>query len=109
MVVAITITTRHSLGNILVYILIHLVKIKNQIQFTHISKECIEHFDKEMYGFQIRQFVIVCIDTHTKEQTSVPTIYYFVVTELETKKTTGVIDFIHRNTHTQRISLTVVA
>jgi hypothetical protein len=29
----------------------YLVEVKHQIQFTHVPKELIQHFDEEMYGF----------------------------------------------------------
>jgi hypothetical protein len=31
----------------------YLVKVEHQIQFTHVPKELIQHFDEEMYGFQV--------------------------------------------------------
>jgi hypothetical protein len=34
-------------------LLAYLVKVKHQIQFTHVPKELIQHFDEEMYGFQV--------------------------------------------------------
>jgi hypothetical protein len=31
----------------------YLIKVEHQIQFTHVPKELIQHFDEEMYGFQV--------------------------------------------------------
>ncbi len=45
----------------------YLIKIKHQIQFTHIPKEAIEDFDKEMDGLEISQFVIVGVDAYAEE------------------------------------------
>lgn len=49
----------------------HLVKIKNQIQLANIPEETIQHLDEKMNGFQIRELVIVRVDTHAEEQASV--------------------------------------
>jgi len=37
----------------LVLALAYLVEVEHQIQLTHVPKELIQHFDEEMYGFQV--------------------------------------------------------
>ena len=64
-------------------VIIYLVKVKDQIQFTDVAKESIQHFDKEMNCFEISEFVIVGIDAYTKEQACVTTIHNLVVSKLE--------------------------
>jgi hypothetical protein len=61
----------------------HLVKIKHQIQLTHVLEKGIQDFHKEMNGFQIREFVVVGVDAKTKEKTGVPTVNYLVISKLD--------------------------
>ena len=60
----------------------HLIKVKNQIQLTHIAKKRIQHLHKEMYRLQIRQLVIVRIHTDTEEQSRVAPVDDFRRAEL---------------------------
>jgi hypothetical protein len=56
---------------------IHLVKIKHQIQLTHIPKKGVEHFHKEVDSLQVCELVVVCVDAGAEEQTCVPTVHDF--------------------------------
>jgi len=60
----------------------HLIKVKDQIQLTHIPKKRIQHLHKEMYRLQIRQLVIVRIHTDTEEQSRVAPVDDFRRAEL---------------------------
>jgi hypothetical protein len=63
---------------------IYLIEIEDQIQFTHIPKELIQHLDEEMYRLQICQLIVVLIYTRTEEQTRIATVDDLeVVTELD--------------------------
>lgn len=55
----------------------YLVEIKHQIQLAHISKEGIQHLDKEVYGLEISQLVIVRINARAEEQPRISPIHYF--------------------------------
>ncbi len=61
----------------------YLIKIKHQIQLTHIPKKAIQHLDKEMNGLQIRQLVIVRIDAGAEEEPCVPSVDDLIVPELD--------------------------
>lgn len=62
---------------------IHLIKIKHQIQLTHIPKESIQHLYKKVNRLQIRQLVIIGVDARAKEQTGISSIDDLVVSELD--------------------------
>jgi hypothetical protein len=62
----------------------HLIEIKHQIQLTHIAEECIQYLHEEMYSFQVRQLVIVCVNACAEEEAGVTTVYDLGhVTELD--------------------------
>ncbi|KFZ02531.1 hypothetical protein V500_00124, partial [Pseudogymnoascus sp. VKM F-4518 (FW-2643)] len=61
----------------------HLVEVKHQIQLTHIPKEAIQHLDKEVYGLEVRQLIIIRIDADAEEQPSIPPIHHAVLPELD--------------------------
>ena len=46
----------------------HLVEVEDQIQLANIAKELIQHLDKEMDCFQVRQLIVIGIDANAKEQ-----------------------------------------
>ena len=54
----------------------YLIEIKHQIQLTNIPKELVKNLHKEMYSLEIRQLVVICIDTDTKEQPCISPIYH---------------------------------
>lgn len=54
----------------------NLVEIEHQIQLAHIPKELIQHLHEEMYRLEIRQLVVVCVDTHAEEQPRVSAIHH---------------------------------
>lgn len=54
----------------------YLIEIKHQIQLTNIPKELVKNLHKEMYSLEIRQLVVVRIDTDTKEQPCISPIYH---------------------------------
>ena len=49
----------------------YLVKVEHQVQFTHIAKELIQHFYKEVYRFQVCELVIVGVYARAKEQSGI--------------------------------------
>jgi hypothetical protein len=53
----------------------YFVKVKDKIQFADIPEELIQHFDKEMYGLQVGQLIVICIDTDTKEEAGISSIH----------------------------------
>lgn len=55
----------------------HLVEVENQIQLADIAKELIEHLHEEVYRFQIRELIVVCVYTCTEEQSSIAAVYDF--------------------------------
>jgi hypothetical protein len=55
---------------------VHLVKIKHQVQLTHVAKECVQHLDEEMYGFKVGELVVVCVDAGAEEEARVATVDY---------------------------------
>ena len=38
--------------------------------------------DKQVYGLQVSKLVVICIDTYTKEEAGIATIYNLVISEL---------------------------
>jgi hypothetical protein len=54
---------------------IHLVEVEHQIQLTDIPKERIQYLYEEVYGFQVRQFIIVGIDACAEEEAGVSAVY----------------------------------
>jgi hypothetical protein len=57
---------------------IHLVEIKDNVQFTHIGKEGIQQFHKQMYRLQVRKLIVGQIHGNRKKQTRVPPVNEFV-------------------------------
>jgi hypothetical protein len=53
----------------------YLVEIKHQVQLAHIAKERIQHLHKEVDSLEIRQFVVIGIDTHAEEQPCIPPVH----------------------------------
>jgi hypothetical protein len=53
----------------------YLVEIKDEIQLADVSKELVQHFYKEMYGFQVGQLVVVGVDAGAKEEAGISTVY----------------------------------
>lgn len=45
----------------------YLIEVEHQIQLTHIPKELIQHFNEEMYRFQIRQLIIIRVYARAEE------------------------------------------
>jgi hypothetical protein len=60
-----------------ILVITYLIKIKHQIQLTHVPKKRIQHLHEKMYSLQIRQLVVVCVDARAEEKTCVPPIYDF--------------------------------
>ena len=52
----------------------HLVEVKDQIQFTHIPKELIQHLDEEVDSFEVCQLIVIRIHADTKEKPSVASV-----------------------------------
>jgi len=50
---------------------INLIKIKHQIQLTHIPEELIQDLDEEMYGLQVGEFIVVGVDAGAEEEARV--------------------------------------
>ena len=46
------------------------------------STERTKNFDKEVYGLQVRKFVVVRIDTDAEKEAGIATVYNLVVPEL---------------------------
>lgn len=61
----------------------HLVEIKHQVQLAHIPKKAIQHLHEEVYGLQIRQFVVVGVHANTEEQARVPPVDDFEGAEFD--------------------------
>ena len=61
----------------------YLIKVKHQIQLTHIAKETIQHLDKEMNRLQVGQLVVIRIDAGAEEQPCVAPVNDLVVPELD--------------------------
>jgi hypothetical protein len=53
----------------------HFVEIEHQVQLTNIPEERIQHLHEKVYSFQIRQFIIVCINARAEEEASVSAVY----------------------------------
>lgn len=49
----------------------YLVEIKHQIQLTHIPKELIQHFHKEMNRLKVRKLVVVGVYARAEEQAGI--------------------------------------
>lgn len=62
---------------------IHLVKIEHQVQLAHVPKERIQHLDEEVYRLQVRELVVVGVDTGAEEQPCVAPVDDLVVAELD--------------------------
>jgi hypothetical protein len=61
----------------------HLIEVENQIQLAHIAEETVQDFHKEVYRFQIREFIVIGIYAGAEEETCISTVYYLVVAELD--------------------------
>lgn len=46
----------------------YLVKVKHQVQLTHIPKKLVQHLDEEMDSLEIGKLVIIGINTDAEEQ-----------------------------------------
>lgn len=49
----------------------YLVEIEHQVQLTHVAKELIQYFYKEMYCFQVRELIVVGIYARAEEQSGI--------------------------------------
>lgn len=61
----------------------HLIKIKHQIQLTHVPEEAVEDLDEEVYGLEERELVVVCVDAGAEEQPRVAPVDDLVRAELD--------------------------
>ena len=52
----------------------YLIKVEHQIQLTNIPKELIQHLDKEVYGLQVCQFIIIRVNARTEEEAGIATV-----------------------------------
>lgn len=52
----------------------HLVEVEDQIQFTYIAEELIQHLDEEVDSLQVCQLVVIGIHTDAEEQPRVSTV-----------------------------------
>lgn len=50
---------------------IHLVEVEDEIQLAHVSKERIQNLDEEVNSLEVRELVVVCVDTGAEEETGV--------------------------------------
>ena len=55
----------------------YLVKVEHQVQFTHIAKELIQHFHKEMYRFQVCELVVIGVYARAEEQSGIAAVNHF--------------------------------
>jgi len=62
---------------------IDLVEIKHQVQLADVSKERVQHLDKEVDRLEIGELVVVCVDARAKEESGVPPVDDLVVPELD--------------------------
>ena len=77
----------------------HLIEIEHQVQLADIVEEGVcflyepptqpsistertKNFDKQVYGLQVRKFVVIRINTHAEKEASIATIYNLVIPEL---------------------------
>lgn len=61
----------------------YLVEVKDEVQFTDVAEECVEHLDEEVDSLEIGQLVVIGVDTHAKEETRIPPVHNLVVAELD--------------------------
>eukprot|EP00825_Cyclidium_porcatum_P014255 TRINITY_DN17625_c0_g1_i1.p1 TRINITY_DN17625_c0_g1~~TRINITY_DN17625_c0_g1_i1.p1 ORF type:complete len:173 (-),score=29.63 TRINITY_DN17625_c0_g1_i1:27-545(-) len=59
------------------------MKVEYNIQFTDIAKILIQYFNKQMYYFQVGQFIIVYVNAYRKEQPSISLINNFIVSKFQ--------------------------
>lgn len=62
---------------------IHLVEVEDEIQLAHVAEEGIQHLDEEVYGLEVRQLVVVCVDAGAEEEPRVAAVDDLVVAELD--------------------------
>ena len=55
----------------------YLIKVEYQVQFTHVAKELIQHFHKEMYRFQVCELVVVGVYARAEEQSGIAAVDHF--------------------------------
>ena len=55
---------------------INLIKVKHQIQLTHIPEELVQDFDKEVYGLEVSEFIVVGVDAGAEEEARVAPVDY---------------------------------
>ena len=55
----------------------YLVKIKHQIQLTHIPEKAIQHLDEKMYRLQVRQLIVIGVDADAEEEARVSAVDNF--------------------------------
>lgn len=61
----------------------YLVKIKDQIQLTHVPEEGIQHLDEKVYGLEVGELVVVGVDADAEEEARVPPVHDLEVAELD--------------------------
>jgi hypothetical protein len=47
---------------------IDLVEVEHEIQFADIPEELVEHFDEEVDRLEVRELIVIGVDTDTEEQ-----------------------------------------
>jgi len=62
---------------------IDLVKVKDQIQLAHVSKERVEHFDKEVQHLEVCQLIIIRVDAGAEKEPRVPSVHNLVIPVLD--------------------------
>lgn len=82
----------------------HLVEVEHEVKFAYIVKEGVwkryehryddgktlertEDLDEQVDGLQVRQLIVVRIDTDAEEQTSISPVHDLVVPELKWART----------------------
>jgi len=59
-----------------------LIEIEHQIQLTYVLEECVEDFNEEVDGLQVRKFIVVCIDAEAEEKPGITPVDDLVVAKL---------------------------
>jgi hypothetical protein len=53
----------------------HLIKVKHQIQLTHVPKKRIQHLDEEVQRLEVGELVVVGVDARAEEKPRVPAVH----------------------------------
>ena len=62
---------------------VDLVKVEDEIELGDVAEEGVEDLDEEVYGLEVGELIVICVDADTKEEAGVAAVDDFVVAKLD--------------------------